>query len=279
LRFGVYYSGGIDWTFQGLGITSWGTLFGAIPQDDTYHAYAEAHWHELIRKYQPDVLWNDIGYPRFGEGAAQLMADFYNGNPEGVVNDRFDFIGVMQGTSHADYGTPEYSTESVGPKKMFEVTRGIGTSFGYTQDEGEHSYMPIAELITMFVNIVADGGNLLLNYGAMPGGEIPWAQQMRLLAMGQWLSINGDAIYGSRPHEVSKLSTSEGQVVRLTKGADGAIYAMVCGRPSTASLIIDGLPAGAVHLLGYKNQLKRDGDTVVLPVRPDDTPVYTLRIG
>jgi len=279
LRFGVYYSGGIDWTFQGLGITSWGTLFGAIPQDDTYHAYAEAHWHELIRKYQPDVLWNDIGYPRFGEGAAQLMADFYNGNPEGVVNDRFDFIGVMQGTSHADYGTPEYSTESVGPKKMFEVTRGIGTSFGYTQDEGEHSYMPIAELITMFVNIVADGGNLLLNYGAMPGGEIPWAQQMRLLAMGQWLSINGDAIYGSRPHEVSKLSTSEGQVVRLTKGADGAIYAMVCGRPSTASLIIDGLPQGPVHLLGYKNQLKRDGDTVVLPVRPDDTPVYTLRIG
>lgn len=113
----------------------------------------------------------------------------------------------------------------------------------------------------------------------MPGGEIPWAQQMRLLAMGQWLSINGDAIYGSRPHEVSKLSTSEGQVVRLTKGADGAIYAMVCGRSSTANLVIDGLPAGAVHLLGYKNQLKRDGNTVVLPVRPDDTPVYTLRIG
>ena len=278
LRFGVYYSGGIDWTFQGLGIKSWATLYGAIPQDDTYHAYAEAHWHELIRKYNPDVLWNDIGYPRFGEGAAQLMADFYNSNPEGVVNDRFDFIGVMQGTSHADFGTPEYTTKAAGPKKMYEVTRGIGTSFGYTQDEDDSTYLSIPALITMFVNIVADGGNLLLNYGAMPGGEIPWAQQLCLLAMGQWLSVNGDAIYGSRPHKVSTLSTDEGLVVRLTKGADGATYAMVIGRPSTAKITIDGLPEGDVKLLGHHAQLKREGNSVTLPNRPDDTPVYTLRI-
>jgi alpha-L-fucosidase len=130
----------------------------------------------------------------------------------------------------------------------------------------------------MFVNIVADGGNLLLNYGAMPGGEIPWAQQLRILAMGQWLSVNGDAIYGSRPHEVSTLSTDEGLVVRLTKGADGATYAMVIGRPSTAKITIDGLPKGDVTLLGHKALLKREGDAVTLPNRPDDTPVYTLRI-
>ena len=84
MRFGVYYSGGIDWTFQGLGIKSWATLFSAIPQDDRYLGYANAHWRELIARYQPDVLWNDIGYPRFGEGAAPLMADFYNQNPDGV---------------------------------------------------------------------------------------------------------------------------------------------------------------------------------------------------
>jgi alpha-L-fucosidase len=130
LRFGVYYSGGIDWTFQGLGIDGWGKLYAAIPQDATYHAYADAHWRELIRRYSPDVLWNDIGYPGFGAGAASLMADFYNENPDGVVNDRFDFLGVMGGTAHADFTTPEYSTEPVDHKRPFEVTRGIGTSFG-----------------------------------------------------------------------------------------------------------------------------------------------------
>ena len=110
LRLGLYYSGGIDWTFQGLGIDGWASLYNAIPQDDVYHAYVDAHYRELISRYAPDVLWNDIGYPGFGAGAADLFAHFYNTNPEGVVNDRFDFLGVMQGTAHADFVTPEYTT-------------------------------------------------------------------------------------------------------------------------------------------------------------------------
>lgn len=278
LRFGVYYSGGIDWTFQGLGISNWRTLFAAIPQDDLYHEYADTHWRELIARYQPDVLWNDIGYPGFGPGAASVMADFYNGNPDGVVNDRFDVLGVMGGAAHADFRTPEYTTKSDDSSKMFEVCRGIGTSFGYAQAEGEHTYMPIDELIRMFVNIVADGGNLLLNFGAMPGGEVPWAQQLRILAMGQWLAVNGAAIYGSRPFETSRLTTRDGVDVRLTSGRDGAVYAMVCGRPDERSIVIDELPSGDVHLLGYDTPLARKGNEILLPVRPDDTPVWTLRI-
>ena len=130
----------------------------------------------------------------------------------------------------------------------------------------------------MFVDIVADGGNLLLNYGAMPGGEVPWAQMMRILAMGQWLGVNGAAIYGSRPHEQSTLETNDGVKVRLTRGADGAAYAMLCGRAQSSEVVIDGLPAGDVRLLGHSSTLKRAGNKVVLPVRPDDAPVYTLRI-
>lgn len=278
MRFGVYYSGGIDWTFQGLGIKSWATLFAAIPQDDGYHDYADAHWRELIARYQPDVLWNDIGYPKFGDGAAQLMADFYNGNPDGVVNDRFDMLGVIQGRSHADFGTPEYTTRPLDAQKKFEVCRGIGTSFGYCQFEDASTYMPVDEMITMFADIVADGGNLLLNFGAMPGGYIPWDQQIRLFAMGEWLKINGAAIYSSRPHELSRLETDEGIPVRLTRGADGATYAMVCGRPSGATISITGLPAGDVTWLLDGDRVVRSGDRLVLPTRPDLTPVWTLRI-
>ena len=59
---------------------------------------------------------------------------------------------------------------------------------------------------------------------------------------------------------------------------DGATYAMVIGRPSTAKITIDGLPKGDVKLLGHHAPLKREGNSVTLPNRPDDTPVYTLRI-
>ena len=48
MKFGVYYSGGLDWTFQGVGIKDWATLFAAIPQDESYATYANAHWRELI---------------------------------------------------------------------------------------------------------------------------------------------------------------------------------------------------------------------------------------
>ncbi|MFM8648503.1 MAG: alpha-L-fucosidase [Actinomycetota bacterium] len=279
MRFGVYYSGGIDWTFQGLGIKSWATLFAAIPQEDAYLEYADSHWRELIERYQPDVLWNDIGYPKFSDGAMPLIADFYNQNPDGVVNDRFDMLGVIQGRSHTDFTTPEYTTRPMDAHKKFEVCRGIGTSFGYMQFEDDTSYMPIPELITMFANIVADGGNLLLNFGAMPGGYIPWAQQLRIFALGSWLADNGAAIYGSRPFEQSTLSTDEGHVVRLTKGRDGAVYAMVCGRPSSSRIVIDGLPEGEVHLVKQNVRVARRGNVLDLPIRPDDTPVWTLRIG
>lgn len=63
LKIGLYYSGGIDWTFNDLVIRDLVDLFAAIPQSDDYVAYANAHWRELIDRYRPSVMWNDIGYP------------------------------------------------------------------------------------------------------------------------------------------------------------------------------------------------------------------------
>ena len=278
MRFGTYYSGGLDWSFQGVGIDSVASLFAAIPQDDGYSAYVEAHWRELITRYQPDVMWHDIGHPRGTAGAVQLIADFYNSNPEGVVNDRYDIIGVMSGSSHADFSTPEYSSGPPPAGRKFEVCRGIGSSFGYMQFEDDTSYASVGDLINLLVNVVADGGNLLLNIGAMPGGYIPWAQQVRVLAIGRWLETNGAAIYGSKPHEVSRLVTEYGANVRVTTGTDGAAYVMVCGRPESAVVHIDGLPSGDVHLVHNSAPVQRSGNRLVLPVRPDDTPVWVMRI-
>jgi alpha-L-fucosidase len=162
--------------------------------------------------------------------------------------------------------------------KKFEVCRGIGTSFGYNEQQNDLSYATSTELIHMLVNIVAAGGNFLLNVGPMASGEIPWIQQERLLAIGQWLQVNGAAIYASAPHETSQLTTSDGDIVRLTRGADGSTYAIVLGRPLTNIVSVKGLPTGDTFLLGYDQQLPRIGDDVILPYRPDSSPAFTLRI-
>jgi alpha-L-fucosidase len=279
LRAGIYYCGGLDITFQGLGFHSWATVFGAIPQSDEYHRYATGHYRELIDRYRPDVLWNDVGFPGFGAGAAPLMAEYYAANPDGVVNDRFDPFGVAMGQAHADFVTPEYSLERTVSTKKFEVCRGIGTSFGYNQLENESTYLPADRLIELLVDVVADGGNLLLNVGPLPSGEVPAAQRDRLLAIGSWLDVNGDAIYGSRPHALSSLDTADGARVRLTAGADGAVYAMVVGHPVGRTVRIEGLPAGRVTMLGVDGELTRTGDAIDLPAEGSPTgPVYTLRV-
>jgi alpha-L-fucosidase len=269
LRAGVYYCGGLDLTFQGLGFDSFATIFAAVPQTDPYRDYATDHYRELIARYRPDVLWNDVGFPGFGTGAAPLMAEFYGINPDGVVNDRFDPIGVAMGTAHADFVTPEYSLERTVSAKKFEVCRGIGTSFGYNRLESDATYLSSEALIELLVDVVADGGNLLLNVGPKPDGEIPAEQRQRLLDIGAWLDVNGAAIHGSRPHEVSTLETSDGRRVRVTRGADGATYAIVLGAV-TPELTIPGLPAGEVTLLGDGVATRIPGtlDSIALTLPP-----------
>jgi alpha-L-fucosidase len=277
MRAGLYYCGGLDLTFQGLGYNGWLSMLMATPQSDEYKHYATAHYLELIDRYSPDLLWNDVGWPGGGAGALQLMADYYNINENGVVNDRFDMIGVVQGNAHCDYITPEYSSGLTALGRKFEVCRGIGMSFGYNQLDDETTYASSTELIHLLINSVADGGNLLLNIGPKANGEIPDIQKQRLFEIGQWLEINGAAIFGSRKLEMSTLTASDGSVVRLTQGADGATYAMILATAHD-SFTIPGLPLGVVELLGSHETVLRDGDVVILPAQRPQQPAVTLRI-
>ena len=130
LRYGLYYSGGLDWTFEPGPIRDLPSLMKCIPQSAQYLAYANAHWRELIARYAPCVMWNDIGYPREAD-LVQLFADYYAAVPDGVVNDRF----VFGRQPHLDFNTPEYSAiADIYPRK-WELTRGIGLAFGYNRNE------------------------------------------------------------------------------------------------------------------------------------------------
>jgi alpha-L-fucosidase len=279
LRFGAYYSGGYDWTFGGLPMHDLPSAVGAILQSDEYLAYADAHWRELIDRYEPSVLWNDIGYPMHAD-LERLFGDFYDRVPDGVVNNRFDYSGKVS----TDFVTPEYSTDAPAGGQKWEATRGVGRSFGFNALETSADYLSADELVLLLVEVVANGGNVLLNVGPMADGTIPWLQAERVLALGWWLKVNGDAIYESRPWTRPSGVTRDGLEVRFTTKGE-VLYAIVLGRPAGSSVTLGDVPdpaTGDVRLLGYDGALRwtrrGDGVEVELPGRRDPSPAFTLRL-
>jgi len=295
MRFGTYYSGGLDWTFpsregSGLPITSIAGMLGAVPQSAEYLAYADAHWRELVERYEPCVLWNDIGYPAAADLEA-LFRWYYERVPDGIVNNRFDWMRQTAGQVHADFVTPEYSVEGSTEKK-WEATRGIGTSFGYNREEGDDDYLSVGELVRLLVDVTARGGNLLLNVGPCGDGTIPVVQAERLLALGWWLRANGEAVFDTRPSVAPARAdgrTADGLDVRYTSAADGsALFAIVLGTPSTSRVVVEDLhvdDGATIEQLGRAGPLAwtRRGDEgggveVQLQGRPPSGPGITLRV-
>jgi alpha-L-fucosidase len=188
MRFGVYYSGGLDWTFTPPPIDGFESMIANVPVSAEYCAYVTAHVDELIARFSPSVLWNDIAWP-WTLDPNDVFRRYYDAVPDGVVNDRWNLLAVHGGTLHADFATPEYSTTAT--ERKWEVCRGIGRSFGYNRMESEATMPTVDELVWMLVDIVARGGNLLLNVGPTADGQIPMAQATRLTALGWWLRVSG----------------------------------------------------------------------------------------
>lgn len=280
MRFGVYYSGGLDWTFVPPPITDLASLIAAVPNNPEYAEYATAHVHELIERFRPCALWNDIGWPSRLD-PNDLFARYYEAVPDGIVNDRFDIVRVARGQLHADIATPEYSTKPRGNRK-WEVCRGIGRGFGYNREETEATLLPPDDLIWMLVDIVARGGNLLLNVGPGADGQIPFAQALRLTALGWWLRVNGAAIYGTRPG--GTCVAGDGRAVACTVGADGTRFVIAQGAPSgTWAVPVDAPGEGAeVRMLGNARPLPwrwRDGTlSVELPDHLPPAPATAFSI-
>ena len=250
IKMGLYYSGGYDWTFVPGPITNWKQAKSVEPQTEAYGKYADAHMRELIRKYQPSVLWNDIDYPKSGH-ALEIIAEYYNAIPDGVVDDRF-------GVKHSDFSSPEYETLSKISAKKWEECRGLGRSFGYNRAEGEADTIKKDELIYLLLDIVSKNGNLLLDVGPEADGTIPAVQLDRLKALGAWLDMNGEGIYGTKPWKRAEGETADGMKVRFTQ-KDGAVYAFLLGEPKGMTMTIRDVTVkqgASVTMLGTVGNLK-----------------------
>jgi alpha-L-fucosidase len=273
---GLYYSGGYDWTFVPGPIREAADYQKVKPQSEAYGKYADAHMRELIERYHPAVLWNDIDYPKSGH-PLEIMAEYYNTVPDGVIDDRF-------GVKHSDFNSPEYETlDKISPTK-WEECRGLGRSFGYNRAEGEAETIAPDELIYLLVDIVSKNGNLLLDVGPEADGTIPAVQMTRLQALGVWLQQNGEAIYGSHPWKRATGETAEGIRVRFTQ-KNMAVYATLLGQPKAASITLKSLSlkeGSKIYLIGEDKPLvwsKQDSDIrVSLPATLPGRYAYVLKI-
>jgi alpha-L-fucosidase len=254
LRIGVYYSGGIDWSFQAPPLATALDFLQSVPPAPEYARYVDDHWRELIARYRPSILWNDITSPEATDEQA-LFTDYYAAIPDGVVNDRWSLDPTA--IPH-DFRTVEYDVrDEISPDK-WETVRGIGKTFGFNRNEPAEDYGTPEKYLHLLIDVVSKNGNLLLNVGPTADGTIPEPQVVVLRALGAWLDRNGEAIFGTRPWLRFGGTTAEGDPVRFTQKGDGrTVYAMVLGTPASRTITLGEFAAtpARIRLVGSGESL------------------------
>ena len=154
---------------------------------------------ELINNYKPDVFWTDGDWDAPAETwkSQEFLAWLYNESPVKeriVVNDRW---GTGIRFNHGGIYTPEYQPGLDFEDHYWEESRGMGHSYGYNREEDAWDYNSTQSLIIALIDKVSRGGNFLLDIGPDEHGKIPPIMQERLLEIGEWLKINGEAIYNT----------------------------------------------------------------------------------
>jgi len=153
---------------------------------------------EIVDKYKPQVFYFDwwIEQPAFKPYLQKFAAYYYN-------RGRQWNLGVAINYKHKTF--PEHAAVLDVERGKLGVLRPLfwqtctsicRKSWGYIRD---HDYKTAESIIKDLVDIVSKNGCMLLNIAPRPDGTIPEEQQRILLEIGQWLKVNGEAIYGTRP--------------------------------------------------------------------------------
>jgi len=276
LRLGLYYSGALDWHVTDFPpMTSHEDLFALRRNDPAFAAFAAAQLRELIGRFAPDILWNDIDWPDAGkhpgpDSLVQLLTEHRAAVPDGLVNDRWGVPahGVL---------TREYQDIDAVQDEVFEATRGLGLSFGYNGDESTEHALDGAALIRLLVDVVSKNGNLLINVGPRADGAVPPLQARALEQLGEWLAAHGGAIHGTRPwfHEAVRVPP-EGVRFTLGHAPDGtAVLNALLLDPAEGPVTLDALVSAAVREVA---QVDGEHGPLVLDPGAASGPVAVLTV-
>ncbi len=206
---------------------------------------------DLVTRYKPSIIFSDGEWdlPSAEWRSPELLAWLFNESPvkdEVVINDRW---GSDSRHKHGGYWTTEYTPGMSGLDHPWEESRGMGFSYGYNRAERLDHYRTGRELVIMLVDLVSRGGNLLLDIGPGADGTIPVVMEERLVQIGRWLQINGEAIYGTRPWKVTRQwSAGEVPAVDYNKEYEAAYdVTKLAGRPEPGKAAIEAFFTAKGH--------------------------------
>lgn len=163
---------------------------------------------ELVELYHPDFFFFDgeWDHPESFWKMKEVVAWYYNQaadrGQEVFVNDRF---GKDERGKHGDLFNVEYGFEKQNEGLLthkWSYWQGIAKTFGYNRDTDPQDCLSPKHFIDKVVMGVSRNGNFDINVGPMASGKIPEYEQYPLLKLGEWLKVNGEAIYGTRPWTV-----------------------------------------------------------------------------
>ncbi|NJN28548.1 MAG: alpha-L-fucosidase [Cyclobacteriaceae bacterium] len=316
LEFGLYYSHNIDWmdgadaqseisAQRDPDISDFERTFGANLWDPSPNSFEEYLRQKAVPQVQellhqlPDLklLWYDMHYRMTAEQSFEFYKTAYNLQPQVLINERI-------GHGYGDFTIPGDNTI---PKEYEHLTKPWETVGTFNNSWGYNSYdndwkSPV-EVLYWLVEIVSKGGNYMLNIGPTSEGIVPEQSVNSLKAIGKWLSVNGEAIYGTHRWEISKEGPTkigfQSTEDRAEKGfenvftpqdfwftmKDNNIYAISLVKPE-AEITVRSFPSSKiqidhVEIIGFgtvKFSQTPDGLTVIRPVDFNADNGFVLKI-
>ncbi len=208
---------------------------------------------ELMTEYGPiDILWLDgaqvVPVANQDIDMDRIAAMARKNQPGLIIADR-----LAEGR-HENYLTPEnfHSMPDKPLSRPWEINASLGNGWSHRTND---VFKPSKEIIDILIEVVAKGGNLLLNVGPPASGEIPVDALKSMKEIGNWLKINGEGIYKTRSFDYFK----ENDQVYYTKSKDGkTIYALCLEWPENSLKLTKVIPNkdSKIQLLGSDSELE-----------------------
>jgi alpha-L-fucosidase len=246
--------------------------------DPKWHQEWKNRIQDLVDQYKPDLLYTDGGMP-FEDVGRGLVSHFYNANAK-QHNGKLEAVYTCKDPGMAQ--TCVLDIERGGMKDLNALPWQTDTSNGDWYYRVNDKYKTPSQVICLLLDIVSKNGNMLLNVVLKPDGSLPPESEHLLKELSDWMAINGEAIFATRPWEVY----GEGPTVvagggfkedfpfnaddiRFTRSKDGkTVYVICLGEPTkdftVKSMQVQKFAAAKITLLGNKGN-------VSYTVNPDNT--------